>query len=194
MSTQFQIISAAMLAIDGNAVQSYTDGSREAAVAEATYDTLKKTFLSSSNWNCVVGFWQLSREVAAPDNKLWSYQFLPPPEWLSYIDIVDANGRSLDYASEGGKILCNSDTVVAKYRKNLSEGDFPAWLELAFIYFLAVHWANPISGDENVLAVALGHADRTSKIAKLEDGRNNPPFVLIQGANSPWLAAHRGSR
>ena len=192
--SQFTIISAAMLAVGANAVQSFQDGTKEAAIAEATYDNLKRSFLAANQWNCNVSFFQLSREVAAPANKAWSYSYLPPPEWLSYIDIQDVSGNSVEFISEGGKILTNTTTAVAKYRVNLAEGDLPAWLETALVYWLAIHWAGPVSADSDTIAEVQALYKLNLGIAKLEDARNNPPIRLIHRNNSNWYRAHQGGR
>ena len=191
MTTKFDIITQASLALDGNPVSSFRDNTREVEVFQPIYERVKRSELGGHLWNFNTFTEKLAREAATPTDGRWRYQYVPPTNLLRIVNVQDTNGQAVPYQFETGRIFSNYEELFAKYQRNIDESDFPSFFTDVLIARLALEAAQPLTGEAGVYNRARDKYETVRRRARSQDTKENPaPTVL--NTQSTWLAAHYG--
>lgn len=187
--TKFDIISRAMTKLDASTVASFSDGTREAEVAEQLYEGVFHAELTTKQWNFNTSNIQLSQEVATPTDGTWTYQFSKPSDCLLILNIINSNGNSVNYVVEGSKIYSNTDVCYAKYLSTVSESQLPAYFVDLLVAKLTFEFARPIIGSSSAIQQAATEYDGKYKLASRADAYANPPQQVLTPTNNLWVNA-----
>jgi len=190
--TKFDICSRALIGLDRESISSFSDDSKEAEVASLLYEGVYHSELSSYQWNFATTTIEISREVATPTDTNWTYQFALPSDWLRTINVTDPNGNDIDYTERGGKVLANGERAFLLYQAIIVESSLPAYFVDSLQARLKAEFAEPLSGEGNVIDRAWGEYDRKVKAARKIDAQANPPVQLVSTRNSTWVRARNG--
>lgn len=191
--TKFDIISRAMVGLDAEEVESF-DGeeSKEKKVSAILYDGIRDAELSNYQWNFNQYTTELARSLDEPAED-WTYEFAPPSDWLRTVNVTDESGHNVEYQDAGGRILSDSERVLLVYQARVSESSFPSYFVDAFVARCKAEFAEPITGEGNVIDRAWREYELKVRQARRIDAQQNPPGLLLNPANSTWLAARHGS-
>lgn len=191
MATKFDIITQASIAIDGNAVSSFRDDTREVEVFQPIYEQVKRSELSGYLWNFNTFTEKLAREAATPVDGRWRYQYMPPTNLLRIVNIQDGNGFPVPYQFEQGRIYSNHEDLFAKYQRNIEETDLPAFFVDVLVARLAFEAAQPLTGEAGVVNRMFQKYNVMQRRARNLDTTENPAPTVID-RQSTWLSAHFG--
>lgn len=181
-----------MRRLDAEAVNSFSEDTKEAEVSAQLYDGIYAAFLEDGFWNFNSLDVELAREVDPPTYGGYLYQYAKPSDWLRTIDVVDVYDSPVDYRDIGGKILANDTRVKLVYQASIEESRLPPSVVEALVSRCMYEFAEPISGEGNVIERAAREAEAKLKIAKRIDAQSNPPQRIVTPANSTWLRARKG--
>lgn len=191
MATKFDIITQASISLDGNAVSSFRDDTREVEVFQPIYDRVKRSELSSYLWNFNTFTEKLAREAVTPTDGRWRYQYLPPTNLLRIVNVQDANGFPAPYQFETGRIFSNHEELFAKYQRNIDESDLPVFFIDVLVARLAFEAAQPLTGEARVVDRTFQKYNVMLRRARNVDTKENPAPTVID-RQSTWLSAHFG--
>ncbi|WP_374632854.1 hypothetical protein [Ferrovibrio sp.] len=191
--TKFQLCSRALVALDREAVSSFSDSSKEAELAAVMYEGVYKSELSNYTWNFNTTQVELSREVSTPGDVNWSYQYTMPSDWLRTLNVTaPVDGADIDYVERAGKVYSNETRALMLYQAEIVEANLPPYFQDSFIARLKGEFAEALVGEGAVIERAWAEYDRKLKIAKRIDAQSNPPVQFITAANSTWVRARQG--
>lgn len=190
--TKFNIISQAMTKIDADEVQSFSDQTREKEVAQTLYDQVKKSELTSYQWNFAINNFILSQEVGDPTDPNWKFKFLKPTNCLAVLNVMDSSGSSVPYRDEGDRILTNHKTAIAKFIADIDEALMPASFVDSLVARLASEFAQPLNGSASLIRNAANEYQLKHRAAARVDAQSNPPRELFSDRASTWLGARDG--
>lgn len=191
--TKFQLVSRALVALDREAVSSFSDASKEAELAAVLYEGVYKSELSNYTWNFNTTQAELSREVSTPGDVNWSYQYTMPSDWLRTLNVFDPEtGTDIDYTERAGKVYANETRAMMLYLADIVEANLPWYYQDALVARFKGEFAEALVGEGAVIERAWAEYDRKLKIAKRIDAQSNPPVQFITPANSTWVRARQG--
>lgn len=178
-----QICSRAMALINADNVVSFDDGTNEAQIADALYESTLRSVLTEHRWNFAVTQGQASKLLTPPGNRFALQYELPAP--ILAIDKIDPGHIEYElfasrkiYTSYDGEIW-----VEGVYR--VDETQFPGYFTEYFEYRLAAKFAFPISADKGLAGTMQDAAKVYQKMAKSADSKQrknvgfNKKFPLI---------------
>jgi hypothetical protein len=177
----------AFLSIDAAPIQSFSGSTDEEIWAANMYEQVRKSELSSHYWNFNIAYSTLSRTVNTPTDAGWDYEFLPPNDVLRYVQMLDSNGTQIDYEDARGRVYSNSDTLIAKYQRDLSESDFPPYFIDALVARIAAEASETLSGEDRMVERMWGLYNTKHRKARRIDARNNPSRPFITDRNSTLI-------
>ena len=150
-NTPIKICSRASLLIGGEAIQSFTDGSSEATVANAIYEDVAQAALTNSRWRFATDQSVLNRLVSAPTGRFdAAYQL---PSECIMLNAVTVNDHPIKYDTYGDKVYCDAaptDVLVADYVFRAQESAWPPYFVIAVQYVMASIFATSIARDQTL--------------------------------------------
>ncbi len=159
----------ALLLIGADEITSFTQGTNEAKVADAFYETTVGATLAERRWNFSVLQEQASLDVATPPNK-WGYSYTLPaglikihrvdPEWIPY----ELYGSQKLYTSYNGELYIDGQFRV-------DEEDFPDYFNEYLEARLAMKFVIPITDDEAKLTSITKLANELGRKARTADAQ-----------------------
>ena len=191
MATKFDIITQASISLDGNAVSSFRDDTREVEVFQPIYDRVKRSELSGYLWNFNTFTEKLAREAVTPTDGRWRFQYTPPTNLLRIVNVQDGDGFPVPYQFETGRIFANHEELFAKYQRNIDESDLPVFFLDVLVSRLAFEAAQPLTGEARVVDRTFQKYNVMLRRARNLDTKENPAPTVID-RQSTWLSAHFG--
>lgn len=193
--TKFDIISQAMTLLDADEVEAWgtSNPSREEEVSQQLYELAKKSELTIRNWNFAQSTAVLSKDVATPTDPNWTYQYTPPSDNLLILNIINTAGASVSYTNENNKIYTNTDTVYAKYLKDIDENDMPWHFVDLLVARLALDFAESLVSENTVLQRRANHYNAKFRVAARLDTHSNPPVEIYKETPNSWSVTAQGS-
>lgn len=192
MSTLFDLCTRASYRLGADAVQDFNEATIEAQTFSAIYEQMKLSELTGYYWNFNVFVYLLNQEAGTPLDKMWKYKYLPPPNMLRYVAMLDSGGWEVDYEDRSGRIFSNTLPLYAKYHRDLGEADFPPFFQDLLAARLAAEGCEKIVGDSGLQQMLWQEYFAKRGEARKVDSQNNPPQAMITQRNSTWLHARRG--
>jgi hypothetical protein len=147
--TSLSICSDALIMLGANPLSSFSEGTTAATVADRLYDDIRTTVLTSYPWAWSVKKVQLAQVVTTPLNE-WTYSYQLPTDRISAPRAVfySASTRvpvTADFEIFGDKLYTNFPTVYIDYQYDPGESAYPKYLVQLLKYFLAWHFAEPVT-------------------------------------------------
>ncbi|MCK5610993.1 hypothetical protein KAR91_54475 [Candidatus Pacearchaeota archaeon] len=178
-----EISSRAMTLISADNVIAFTDGTAEAQVASAFYESTVRSALTEHRWNFASTQGQASQEVAPPTTRFAKSYVFPAP--ILSIDLITPSYIDYELFAER-KIYTDYDGelfVEGVFR--VDETSFPQYFTEYLEYRLAAKFAFPITADKALSKEMAALARNFQKLAKSADSKQRKgvgfkKFPLIQ--------------
>jgi hypothetical protein len=153
-------------------IQSFTERSTEASVMNLWYDFARLQVLESHDWSFARKIVTLAAHADAVSG-LWSYRYQRPADCVVIRTIVNPLGRSMDAVpfqlensldGETETILTDLATPECRYTFNATATNLfqPAFIQ-SLSYLLAHYAAMPLTGSQDMQAVAMNQYIRTQR-------------------------------
>lgn len=175
--TDISICSDALIKIGANPIASFEEGSAEAEVAVNTYETVKKSMLSSHTWNFAIKKTKLNMLSDNPTTD-YSRAFLLPNDLLRVISAGASAAKGLNYSIVGNQLHTNSENVSISYIANIKEEFFPAFFVPALVYKLAFEFSIPVTENTSKANFFANLAEIELRKAKLIDAQEETPKAI----------------
>lgn len=161
--------SNAMIMIAADTFASFDDGSAEARVAAALYETTVMSALSEHRWNFAVQIVQASKLATAPVAGYANAYRLP----AGLIELETTNPAHIQYELYGPAELHTGYDgplyIQGKFRPD--ESDWPPYFQEYIEVRLAQKFALPITSDSAIISVMSTMVEEAQKRAKSADSR-----------------------
>lgn len=177
------ICSRALNSIGAEGITSFEEGTTEARVAQAKYQTAKKDLLSIYPWTFGKGETFLARIVS--DNlSRYKYLYEKPEDFLRAITVKE-DDHVVPYTFRRGKINTDASTPVLVYLYDAPEEDMPAYFISLLIDRLARDFVIPVTGKNDDYAIYDKIYQNSFALAKSSDALSKTPERIV---NFPLLA------
>ncbi|MBD1210594.1 MAG: hypothetical protein H9535_19355 [Ignavibacteria bacterium] len=190
--TKFDIITRATTKLGAEKVNSFDDETVEAQVAQQLYEPTVQAEMSSGYWNCCRKTFELSRDVTAPTDANWQYQFQLPADYLQVEKAISETGQAVTYQIEGRKVLSNSQRLFLQYLVRIDENDWPIYLQDVIVSRLTWQFSEPLNGEGSTIARALAEYERSRRDARRIDSQQTPPQTIINNGTAVWVTSREG--
>lgn len=178
------ICSNALLLLGAKPINSLTDGSDGALLAQNLYPTVSDALLRAHPWNSTLKRVVLAPKVGAPAFD-YAYAFALPGDWIRTWQVGERGAR-LDYRTEGRDILSDTNPLPLVYQRRPSEGDWDSQLLHLATLAMAASMAYAITKSNTVKEQFTGDYRAALIAAMATDGQDDPPETL---GDSRLLAA-----
>ena len=185
--SKLTICNDALLMLGAAPVSSFSDGSDSAQIADRLYNDIKILVLTLYPWSFSFKKVQLARTLNTPVSE-WRYEYQLPGDMI-------IGPRALFNSSSYGarpvtqwevfedKVLTNYDACYADYQFDTPEDRLPSYFVQILKYYLAWHFAEPVTDQFNKgqywQAIAVGTPQENGRGGYLRQAMN------IDGANQP---------
>lgn len=147
--TSLSICSDALIMLGANALSSFSEGTTAATVADRLYDDIRTTVLTSYPWAWTLKKVQLAQVVTAPINE-WTYAYQLPTDRIAAPRAVFYSSSTRvpvtsDFEIFGDKLYTNYPTIYIDYQYDPGESQYPKYFVQLLKYFLAWHFAEPVT-------------------------------------------------
>lgn len=190
--TKFDYITRATTKLGAEKVNSFDDQTVEANVAQQLYEPTVQAEMSVGYWNCCRKTFELSRDVAAPNDPNYQYQFQLPADYLQIEKAINDAGVAVAYQIEGSKLLSNSPRVFLQYMVRIEESTWPVYLQDVIVARLTWQFAEPLNGEGATIARALNEYERARRDARRIDAQQTPPQTIINNGTAVWVQSREG--
>jgi hypothetical protein len=159
-NTPIKICSRASLLIGGDAIQSFSDGSAEATVANAMYEDMAQAALTNSRWRFATDQAVLNRLANAPTGR-YDAAYQLPSECIM-LNAVTVNDHPIKYDTYGSKVYADAapqDVLIADYVFRADESTWPPYFVVAVEYVMAGVLATSVARDQQLATMMEGKAN-----------------------------------
>lgn len=190
MASKVSICSNALLMLGAQTINSLTEGTDRALLAANLYDSTRDDVLRSHPWNCATKRVILAPEATAPAFG-YGASFILPSDWLRTLEVGEF-GYELDYKTENGRILADTNALPLRYVfRNDQESTWDAMLVKAMELRMAAEMAYAITSSASMADLMFNKLQQHMKQARAVDGMDDPPQEL---GDYPLLQSRFGGR
>ena len=176
MSTPVEAANIALLRIGETPIQSFDDGSDTAAIVNATFDMLYRSYLSSHYWPDARRKKALEGQLSpAPINE-YEYAFQLPDDFLILERVQGPHPFLL--TKDKRFLYGNSEGVDIDYIAYVDISVMPEYFVDAFAWKCASEWAIPITDNSERARYAREQFGIANSTARLTALRNQPPQAI----------------
>jgi hypothetical protein len=176
--SQVQITSAALIKIGAAPIQSFTDDTAEAEIANNLYTIVRDGILSSHPWSFATKQVALARLETDPIAD-YDASFQLPSDFLRALSAgVGSRGQGIDYRITADKLHANADEINLTYIYIPNESEFPPFFEQALIAKLAADFCIPLTENSSRSELLAKFAEAEFKKAKLIDSQQDTVNVI----------------
>ena len=150
-NTPIKICSRASLLIGGDAIQSFSDGSAEATVANAMYEDMAQAALTNTRWRFATDQAVLNRLANAPTGR-YDAAYQLPSECIM-LHAVTVGDHPIKYDTYGSKVFADAapqDVLIADYTFRADESTWPPYFVVAVEYVIAGVLATSVARDQTL--------------------------------------------
>ena len=183
-NTAIDICSKALLMVGANAIQSFSDGSKESGLCSSLYEITKDTLLTNRLWSFSIEQLNLARLNETPLRD-WKYVYALPTQILRVRKV--AGSKTFDIM--GNKLYSNNPQVSIDCQKTVDVDEMPPYFQTALISELASKLSISLSGNENKFKLFTQLAQRDLINARLADAQSKPNTSF--GEDSYWITVAR---
>ncbi|MEO0391675.1 MAG: hypothetical protein AAF213_00355 [Pseudomonadota bacterium] len=179
------IASRALMRLGAASINGFDDGSSEAELAGALYDTARDALLSAHPWSFATVQTALSLLVDAPVAD-FSQAFQLPHDFLRALSAGQAGrGRGVRYRIIGQQLHSDTDSINLTYIYRADETAIPPFFDQALIARLAAELCIPITENSSRADLMFRLAEDEFRRAKSIDAQQDTPtrfedFSLIE--------------
>ena len=147
--TKLTICNDALIMLGANTITSFSDGSDGAKVADRLYNDIKALVLTLYTWSFANKKIQLARTLNTPVTK-WLYEYQLPGDLIAgpyaVFNTSSYGARPVTrWERYEDKILTDYESVYIDYRFDVSEDRMPSYFVQLLKYYLAWHFAEPVT-------------------------------------------------
>ena len=173
-ATDLEIINAALTAIHHDPINDLDDGSPEAQVASANYESLVEAELTKYPWSFASDYDELDVINETPDNE-WDY-VLQTPNTLIKLVSVEVDGMPIAYKRQAARIYCDyNENVYADYRYRAPESVWPGDFKKGIQTRLEALFLRALDEKDKEGEARDSRADFELLQARNEDAKNKTP-------------------
>lgn len=147
MASKIEITNIALIRLGANPINSFEEGSTEATIAGAVWDTARTSLLRDHPWNFAIKDIEVPQSTTAPIVQ-YSYKYQLPSDCLRLLEVYDDD----NYKLKGREIHTNSNSCKVKYIYDVT--DTTVW-DSAFVDLmsakLAFELAYPITKSNSLM-------------------------------------------
>ena len=155
MASKIDLVARALIELGEKPIADLEDGTDVSNIVINVYDGFKQFILSKYNWSFTLKRVQLARLSTAPVFG-YKYSFQIPSDCLNIIAVYDSaqsgvdNLAFQDWQKTYQQIESNAEALWLLYQCDVSETDFPAYFQEAFIMCLAEKLCMAITDKESL--------------------------------------------
>jgi hypothetical protein len=179
MSTALNICNTALLLANANTINSLTDSTREAAMCNSIYETVKDATLQKHPWSFSLFQEQLAKTTNTPLFD-YAYEYQLPTKLLRVLKISTPPGN--DYRVLKDKLLSSVDGVEVLYQKDPGEEFYPAYFRVVLEYRLAQKLSLALVQDQNMADRFQQEYLLTMREARGIDSQGSPNLTIDETA------------
>lgn len=186
--SQVAIASAALVKIGASPINSLTDDTAEADVANNLYTIARNGILSAHPWAFATKQVSLARLEEEPVAD-YDSAFQLPSDFLRALSAgVGDRGRGIEYRITADKLHANADEINLTYIYIPNESSFPPFFEQALIARLSAEFCIPLTENSSRSELLHKFAETEFRKAKLIDSQQDTvnsieDFSLIDARN-----------
>ncbi|CUW40254.1 protein of unknown function [Magnetospirillum sp. XM-1] len=183
------ICNQASILVGCNPITSFTEGTTEALVAAAIYDTTVEAALASYPWRFATTQVALMKLSAAPVDVSYSYAYQQPSDLVLPVRCT-WGGNLVTYDRVGQTIVCNSDNsggtdVVLTYIRRVSEDQWLPHFKQGVLFDLASLFAEAVAGRQDLSQSIMARAQKAYAVARSQESQSQantdiPTSMIIQ--------------
>ncbi len=171
-NSKFDICNKALVLVGANTISSFSQNITESIVANQLYETTLEDLLTKCRWRFASKQQQLSKNSTNPDARYESSYALPSDAII--IHTVTVGDQVIVYDRYGQNIFTDttsSDTVIADYTFQPSEGVFPPYFIKTLVFELASLFAGAIARNDQLAVLYAQQARSQLQSAKSIDSQ-----------------------
>lgn len=187
-TTRIDVASQALSLLRANTINSFTEGTNEADIADLFYDTFVLDIFSRHPWSFALKKAQATRDTTTPVNE-YTYRYHKPSGLLKIYKVfnsAEVGAKSLQTGWDliENYIYTNEETVYCEGTYYIDEGYWPGYFITYAVHAFAAYIALPITDDEGFAQLlqnmAYGSPSEGEKGGKFQvaagiDARQQPP-------------------
>lgn len=147
--TKLTICNDALIMLGANTITSFSDGSDAAKITDRLYDDIKALVMTMYPWSFATKKVQIARTTNTPVTE-WNYEYQLPGDLLAgpiAVFNTSASGARpvREWERYEDKVLTNYESVYIDYWFPVVESKMPQYFVQLLKYFLAWHFAEPVT-------------------------------------------------
>lgn len=168
-TTSTSLCNTALLLVGADVINSFSDNTASAQLANQVYSNTKESYLQSYPWMFSLKQAQLGQLLEEPLFK-WKYQYQLPNDFLRMLYMKD----DAPYEIVGDKIYTDQKECIVLYQYNVIESEMPAYFVRAFEFQLARIFAISLQEDINKTTLFDQMATKENVKARSIDSQQKP--------------------
>ncbi len=169
-TTNISICNSALILVGADEINSFSDATAEAKLANSVYTDTKQTLLQYHPWRFSLKQKDLGGALVTTPTFDWKYQHQLPSDLLRVIHLYGND----DYQIFGDKIYTNNSTCKMVYQADVLESEMPSYFIKAFQFQLARLFSMSLQEDINKMQAFDQAADKEMMRAKNIDSQQQP--------------------
>lgn len=169
-TTDIGICNAGLIMVGADEINSFSDNTFEAKLANSVYTETKETLLQYYPWRFSLKQKDLGGALSAPPEFKWDYQYQLPSDCLRIIQLQYEE----NYEIYGRQIYTNASPCKIIYQRNVSEPDLPSYFVRSLQFHLARIFAMSLQEDPNKWTIFDRAADKETARARQLDAQQQP--------------------
>lgn len=176
--TSIALCAKALVKIGAKGITSFNEGTAEAQVAQALYETTRDALLSSYPWRFATAQVTLPLLTQTPKAD-YTYSFQLPSDFLRAISVGSGQrGQGVNYRICEDTLQCNSKNVILTYIFRPMEANFPAFFASLLIMRLSAEFCLALTESTTRADFLSKMADSAYAQAKLIDAQQSVPQAI----------------
>jgi hypothetical protein len=169
-TTDISIINTALLMVGANDINSLSDASAEAKLANSVYQDVKQSLLQYNPWRFSLKQKDLGGALTTDPLFDWRYSYQTPSDLLRVISIEG----DAEYEVYEDKIFTDVSPCRIIYQSNVQEKDFPSYFIRCLNFHLASTFAVSLLDDAAKMQMFEQRADKETARARNIDAQQQP--------------------
>lgn len=174
--TEINICSRALIAIGANEITSFEEGTVEAKVAKAKFETAKRDLLSIYPWTFSVCETFMAR-IPGDDLAIHKYIYELPEDFLRAITLR-GDYANIPYTFRAGKINTDDEKPILVYTADCNIQDMPSYFVSLLVDRLARDFLIPITARNDDYAMFDKIYQQNLIVAKNTDAQSKTPRIV----------------
>lgn len=183
--TDIGLCARALIKLGAAPISSFDEGSAEAEVAAALYETTRDALLAAHPWSFAVVDVGLSRLTEDPAGDR-AHAFQLPSDFIRAVS-AGAGRRTtgLEYLIVGQTLTADAESVTLQHIRRPNEAEFPGFFNQALIARLAAEFCLPLTESASRLQLLASAAENELRAARRIDASQDAQprfedFTLIE--------------